>query len=435
MALLKRKRSGLTDPMSVVTRFVNACNRHDADSVAACLHPDFDSIQPMYPARNFRGADQVRRNWQAIFDAEPGFRLTVLRQAAADDAVWLELHGAGRDDEVAGIFVMGVQGDRIRWARIYSALIEPMPEGMVDPVPSSPATLRQVPPLDEPADRGAAAHEPTGAAAAQAVVDEDLIAPVLDIDGGGSSRRRRSRRRSHEGDAEPAAAAEDGIAEDVAAADGIAEDVAAGDGIAEEGIAGEQAAAADEPASAEWAPAAEPVEAAAEPQPVAETLVEPAAAEPAERKPVAAWTEPLIQADARPEAHAAVVEPATTTLVEPPDAGPEPAAVEVGAPAAVDPGHGSGTAAAAAAAAALLEEREPEVVAPPEAEPAVVVEAVSVPAAAAAVEEDADDIVWGDLTAEAPDDSDVEADPEPTATIDRAGVLGRPGKRRGRKRR
>ena len=132
MALLKRKRAGLNDPMSVVTRFVNACNRHDADAIFGCLHPNFDSIQPMYPSRNFRGADQVRRNWQAIFDAEPGFRLTVLRSAAQDDIVWLELHGAGRDAEVAGVFVMGIQGDRIRWARIYSALVEPLPAGSDD---------------------------------------------------------------------------------------------------------------------------------------------------------------------------------------------------------------------------------------------------------------------------------------------------------------
>lgn len=188
MALLKRKRSGLNDPMSVVTRFVNACNRHDADSVASCLHPDFDSIQPMYPTRNFRGADQVRRNWQAIFDAEPGFRLTVLRSAATDDTIWLELHGAGEEAEVAGVFVMGVQGDRIRWARIYSALVEPVPEGVGEP----PPPLREVSRHDE-----AVAAAP---AAGGEVVEEDLIAPVLDMDRGG---RRRRRRRGGDEDEQP----------------------------------------------------------------------------------------------------------------------------------------------------------------------------------------------------------------------------------------
>ena len=181
MALLKRKRAGLGDAMDVVTRFVNACNRHDADGVYSCLHPDFDSIQPMYPSRNFRGADQVRRNWQAIFDAEPGFRLTVLRSAAMDDTIWLELHGAGEDAEVAGVFIMGIQGDRIRWARIYSALVEPVPAGMGEP----PAGLREVPRTDQPAATGDGE-----------VVEEALIAPVLDMDRGG---RRRRRRRGAEG--------------------------------------------------------------------------------------------------------------------------------------------------------------------------------------------------------------------------------------------
>jgi ketosteroid isomerase-like protein len=132
--------------MAVVTRFVNAANRHDADGVAACLHGDFDSIQPIYPTRNFRGADQVRRNWQAIFDAEPGFRLTVLRSAQADNTVWLELHGAGQDAEVAGVFVMGVEGDRVRWARIYSALVEQPAAPAGSEAPAPPAAPPRPPP-------------------------------------------------------------------------------------------------------------------------------------------------------------------------------------------------------------------------------------------------------------------------------------------------
>jgi ketosteroid isomerase-like protein len=202
MALLKRKRSGLGEAMDVVTKFVNACNRHDADGVYACLHPDFDSIQPMYPSRNFRGADQVRRNWQAIFDAEPGFRLTVLRSAAMDDTVWLELHGAGRDAEVAGVFVMGVQGDRIRWARIYSALVEPVPAGVVDE--PAPGALREVPPYQE---EGAPAPV-VAAAGGGEVVEESLIAPVLDMERSGR-RRRRGRRGSEEEGAGEELAGED----------------------------------------------------------------------------------------------------------------------------------------------------------------------------------------------------------------------------------
>lgn len=196
MTLLKRKRSGLSDPMAVVTNFVNACNRHDSEGVSSCLHPDFDSIQPMYPSRNFRGADQVRRNWQAIFDAEPGFRLTVLRSAATGDTVWLELHGAGRDAEVAGVFVMGIQGDRIRWARIYSALVEDAPAaasggGGAEP----PPPLRQVPPLPDDTGWGEVGADTP----AEPAASENPVAPVFEIDGGGGSRRRRFRRKGGDG--------------------------------------------------------------------------------------------------------------------------------------------------------------------------------------------------------------------------------------------
>ena len=119
-----RRRKKSSDPVAVVQRFVDAANRHDAQGVADCLHRDFDSIQPIYPSRNFRGSDQVRRNWQAIFQAEPGFRLTLLRSAASDGTVWVELHGAGREAEVAGVFIMGVENNLVRWARVYSAVVD-----------------------------------------------------------------------------------------------------------------------------------------------------------------------------------------------------------------------------------------------------------------------------------------------------------------------
>jgi limonene-1,2-epoxide hydrolase len=372
MALLKRKRSGQSDPMSVVTRFVNACNRHDADSVAACLHPEFDSIQPMFPARNFRGADQVRRNWQAIFDAEPGFRLTVLRQAASDDTVWLELHGAGRDAEVAGVFVMGILGDRVRWARIYSALIEPLPEG-AEAEATSPATLREVPPLDEP---GAAA-----VAAGGGDVAEDLIAPVLDIDGGGRSRRRRSsRRRSHDTDdivAEPVAEADTPMASEPEVV--VADDVAV----------------------------AEPQ---AEPDPVPEVLVEPTTAEAAaEPEPVEAET--AVVAEAAPEPDVVAPEPAAVAAASEPPAvvDAEPAAVEPVEPAAVEP--------------AAVEAVEPT--------PAVVdVEPAPPPPADDTLVADID---WDDLTPEAPASSG--AGSPATVSIEPDDDDVRPGKWLGRRRR
>ncbi len=139
MLLLRRfrRRKAVSDPVTVVSRFVDAANRHDADAIAKCLHPDFESIQPIYPSRNFRGSMQVKRNWQAIFESEPGFRLSLVRSASNDSTVWVELHGAGRDVEVAGVFIMGVEDELVRWARVYSAVVEQPPVKMATADPAS----------------------------------------------------------------------------------------------------------------------------------------------------------------------------------------------------------------------------------------------------------------------------------------------------------
>ena len=139
MLLLRRfrRRKAVSDPVTVVSRFVDAANRHDADAIAKCLHPDFESIQPIYPSRNFRGSMQVKRNWQAIFESEPGFRLSLVRSASNEGTVWVELHGAGRDVEVAGVFIMGVEDELVRWARVYSAVVEQPPAKMAAADPAS----------------------------------------------------------------------------------------------------------------------------------------------------------------------------------------------------------------------------------------------------------------------------------------------------------
>lgn len=278
MALMKRKRIGLNDAMSVVTRFVNACNRHDADGVAACLHPNFDSIQPMYPSRNFRGADQVRRNWQAIFDAEPGFRLTVLRSAAMDDTVWLELHGAGRDAEVAGIFIMGIVGDRIRWARIYSALVEPVAPGVAtDPA----ASLQDVPRPDESPATGSGE-----------VVAEDLIAPVVDIER--SSRRRRRRRGSADDEGE-------GVEAQPAAEAATVVDVPEAPPSRESEVADEAAAEAESGVQDDGEPVFEVAGA-----PAADVVVDEDSGPPTEAVEMVALTDPDPDPDPGPEGEAEV---------------------------------------------------------------------------------------------------------------------------------
>jgi hypothetical protein len=146
----KRRKLASLDAMDVATRFVNAANQHDPDGLIACVHRDFQSVQPVHPERNFRGVGQLRSNWEAIFRSEPGFRLTVLRSTATDDTVWMELHGAGDDEEAAGTFILGIENGRIRWIRVYSDLIQPMEEPAAEvevPTAADEAALVAVPDL------------------------------------------------------------------------------------------------------------------------------------------------------------------------------------------------------------------------------------------------------------------------------------------------
>lgn len=155
----KRRKMASLDAMDVATRFVNAANQHDPDSLVACVHRDFQSIQPVHPDRNFRGVGQLRNNWEAIFRTEPGFRLTVLRATATDDTVWMELHGAGDDEEAAGTFILGVEDGRIRWVRVYSDIVQAPPEIQVEPPEPTLAAL------PDPADPGPESHPAEGAVA------------------------------------------------------------------------------------------------------------------------------------------------------------------------------------------------------------------------------------------------------------------------------
>lgn len=180
-----RRHKVLTDPVAVVSRFVDSANRHDADGIAKCLHPDFESIQPVYPSRNFRGSDQVRRNWQAIFESEPGFRLTLVRSSATDDTVWVELHGAGGDVEVAGVFIMGVEDNLVKWARVYSAVIE-QPPVVVEPPVEGPV-LAVVPITPQAAAEELKRVIEAGREAAQPDAQEQVVESAVAADDGESA--------------------------------------------------------------------------------------------------------------------------------------------------------------------------------------------------------------------------------------------------------
>ena len=111
-------------PMAVLERLHAAMNQHDLDALVACFDPDYQSAQPVHPDRVFRGREQVRKNWGAIFSGTPDIQGKLLQAAIGGDTVWAEWQWAGtRADgsrlDMRGVTLFGIQDDRIIWGRLY----------------------------------------------------------------------------------------------------------------------------------------------------------------------------------------------------------------------------------------------------------------------------------------------------------------------------
>jgi hypothetical protein len=110
----------------VVTALAEAMNAHDIDAFVAQFAEDYDSEQPAHPDRAFRGREQVRANWSAMFAGVPDFRSELVSAAVEGDTVWSEWRWQGTGLEMAGVTVMGVRDGQIAWARLY---VEPVEVG------------------------------------------------------------------------------------------------------------------------------------------------------------------------------------------------------------------------------------------------------------------------------------------------------------------
>jgi len=55
----------------VTERLLAAANAHDLEALVACFSPDYQLEMPAHPSRNFRGNEQVRKNWEGFFAAMP----------------------------------------------------------------------------------------------------------------------------------------------------------------------------------------------------------------------------------------------------------------------------------------------------------------------------------------------------------------------------
>ena len=114
-------------------------NAHDIDAFVGCFHDDYQSEQPAHPDRAFRGREQVRRNWSAVFDGVPDFRSELRGSVADGDRVWSEWHWRGTQSggtplDMVGVLVCGVREERIAWARLYIEPVEQAGAGIASAV-------------------------------------------------------------------------------------------------------------------------------------------------------------------------------------------------------------------------------------------------------------------------------------------------------------
>jgi ketosteroid isomerase-like protein len=115
--------------VSVIDRLADAINKHDIEMLTACFAPSFANDWPAHPARSFTGADQVRRNWEAIFQSYPTVKAKIVRRVHSGDETWAEWEFTSEIRDGAefwqrGVIVVETDEDRIVKASFYMEPVE-----------------------------------------------------------------------------------------------------------------------------------------------------------------------------------------------------------------------------------------------------------------------------------------------------------------------
>jgi ketosteroid isomerase-like protein len=114
---------------SVSLRLRDVQNAHDADGFAALVAPDYSSVQPVHPGREFTGRDQVLTNWAAVFAGVTDFTSELLSLVVEGDQEWAEWHWCGHHTdgslfEMRGTTIFVVRDGVIVSGRLYMEPVE-----------------------------------------------------------------------------------------------------------------------------------------------------------------------------------------------------------------------------------------------------------------------------------------------------------------------
>ncbi len=115
-------------------RLRDATNAHDVDGIVACFADDYTNLTPCHPARDFRGTEQVRRNWTTILAGVPDLVADVVACTVDGDSIWSEweMRGTRRDGMhhvMRGVMVFTVRDGRAHGVRFY---LEPVDQQTLD---------------------------------------------------------------------------------------------------------------------------------------------------------------------------------------------------------------------------------------------------------------------------------------------------------------
>jgi ketosteroid isomerase-like protein len=118
------------DPgLAVVGRLRDAMNEHDLEALVDIFDPDVLSETPAHPQRTFRGAEQVRRNWEQIFAGVPDLQADLLDVVTHGDSVWAEwdwrgTRGDGSPHRMRGVTILRLKASRVTSVHFYMEPVE-----------------------------------------------------------------------------------------------------------------------------------------------------------------------------------------------------------------------------------------------------------------------------------------------------------------------
>src|SRR5918994_7836169 len=121
---------------SVVERLRDAVNQHDLEALLECIDEGYRSEQPAHPNRGFGGKEQVRKNWSALFESFPDFKVELIRYTLEGETAWSEWHWSATGLNMAGVTLFGVRKERIVWGRLYMEEVEEQGEDIDEAVQS-----------------------------------------------------------------------------------------------------------------------------------------------------------------------------------------------------------------------------------------------------------------------------------------------------------